>query len=398
MKVPVFRPSITDDEINEVVDCLRSGWLTTGPRVRTFETAFADYVGARHAIALNSGTAALHLALDAIGLRRGDCVVVPAFTFAATAEVVRYFDAVPVMVDSEPRTLNVDMGAARATIEALRRGEPVAGLRPPYGPVRAFIPVHFAGQMVDVERARAIGDEFEISIIEDAAHTLPARWKDRAVGSTADITCFSFYANKCITTGEGGMLTTDDDAVAERVRCMALHGLSTDAWKRHMTGGRWYYEIVAPGFKYNMTDVAAALGIHQLARADDMRARRARLADRYAAQLADFPLLELPAQVPETEHAWHVYPVRMTHGAWAIGRDRLIEELNARDIGIAVQWMPLHMHPYYRREYGYGEGLFPVAEDAWPRILSLPLFPDMTDEEQDAVIDALRDIARTFAG
>ncbi|HSN26699.1 MAG TPA: DegT/DnrJ/EryC1/StrS aminotransferase family protein, partial [Kofleriaceae bacterium] len=239
MKVPFFRPSITEQEIEAVVACLRSGWLTTGPVTRDFEAEVARYVGAKHAIALNSCTAALHLALDAVGLQRGELVIVPTMTFAATAEVVRYFDAVPVFVDCDPVTQCIDPAAARATLERLRRGERVVGVADPRARVRAIIPMHYGGQMVDVDAINALAEEFDLAVIEDAAHTLPAYTRShtgapwRSVGTTAKITCFSFYANKCITTGEGGMAVTDDDALVERMRLMSLHGMSKDAWKRY---------------------------------------------------------------------------------------------------------------------------------------------------------------------
>lgn len=399
MTVPFFRPSITEAEIAEVVETLRSGWLTTGPRVKAFEAEFARYVGARHAVALNSCTAALHLALEAIGLRRGDLVLVPTMTFAATAEVVRYFDAVPVLVDCEPRTLCLDVGAARATIEALRRGEPVAGLVPPYGPLRAIIPVHYGGQMADVFAVRRLAAEHDLAVIEDAAHTLPAWAREhgdapwRAAGTTADVTCFSFYANKCITTGEGGMAVTDSDAWAERMRVMSLHGISRDAWKRFSAEGSWYYEIEAPGFKYNLTDIAAAIGLRQLARADELWEARRQVVAAYREALAGVEGLELPVELPDRRHSWHLFPIRLDLGVWTMGRAAFIERLRQRGIGTSVHWMPLHLHPYYRRTYGTGPGLFPVAEREWERLVSLPLFPGMAPADVQEVAGAIRDLA-----
>ncbi len=396
MKVPFFRPSITEDEIDEVVATLRSGWLTTGPRTKDFEAAFARYVGAKHAIALNSCTAALHLALDAVGVGRGDAVLVPTMTFAATAEVVRYFDATPVMVDCDARTLCIDVEAARATVLALRTGRPVAGLRPPYGPLRAIIPMHYGGQMVDVAGVRALAAEFGLAVIDDAAHTLPAFYREharatwRAAGTCADITCFSFYANKCITTGEGGMVVTDDDERAARMRLMSLHGLSKDAWKRFTAEGSWYYEIAAPGFKYNLTDIASAIGLHQLRRADELWRARRMLVAQYREALAGLPGLELPEELPDRQHSWHLFAVRLDLDVWRSGRNAFIDGLKQRGIGASVHWMPLHLHPYYRETYGLGPGLFPVAEAAWPRLVSLPLFPGMLTEDVRAVADAIR--------
>jgi len=398
MKVPFFRPAITEAEIDEVVSCLRSGWLTTGPRVKAFEAAFAEAVGAKHAVALNSCTAALHLALEAVGLRPGELVLVPTFTFAATAEVVRYFDATPVLVDVDPHTLCMDPAAVEATLDALAAGAPVAGLEGPYGKVRALIPVHYGGQMAEVEALRALATARGLAYIEDAAHTLPAAFRAgpeapwRAAGSTADVTCFSFYANKCITTGEGGMAVTDDAALADRMRVMSLHGMSKDAWRRFRAEGSWYYEIVAPGFKYNLTDIAASIGLKQLERAEALRDERAAQAARYHAAFAPLEAFELPEALPDRQHAWHLYPLRLARAGWSIDRAAFIEALSAAGIGASVHWMPLHLHPYYRETYGLGPGLFPVAEDAWPRLVSLPIFPGMRPEEQAHVIETVRQI------
>ena len=401
MSVPFFRPSITEAEIEEVVACLRSGWLTTGPRTKQFEADFATKVGAKHAIALNSCTAALHLALEAIGLQRNDLVLIPTMTFAATAEVVRYFDAVPVLVDVEPDTLNLDVAAARRILEALSRGEPVAGVRPPYGPVKAILPVHYGGQMVDVDAVQQLAQDYGLRVIEDAAHCMPAyaRAADgawRPAGSTAEITCFSFYANKCITTGEGGMAVTDDDELAARMRIMSLHGLSKDAWRRFERGASWYYEIIAPGFKYNLTDIASAIGLHQLRRADELWAERRALVARYVDALTGITGLRLPKEREDRKSSWHLFPVRLEKEAWSLDRSTFIDELATRGVGASVHWMPLHLHPYYRETYGYGPGMFPVAEDAWQGLVSLPLFPGMTDLETEAVVSAIHDIHALF--
>jgi len=398
--VPFFRPAITEAEIDSVVTCLRSGWLTTGPRTKEFEARFAEYLGVKHAIALNSCTAALHLALDAIGVGRGDLVLVPTMTFAATAEVVRYFDAVPVFVDCDPQTLCMDPDALAATLEALVATRPVAGLKPPFGPIKAIIPVHYAGQMVDVARIRELARAHGLPVIEDAAHTLPAHYRASAaepwqsVGTTADISCFSFYANKCITTGEGGMAVTNDDAWAARMRTMSLHGMSKDAWKRFMGGGSWAYEIVAPGFKYNLTDVAASLGIVQLARAEQLWAERARVAACYVEGLRDVDALDLPVELPDRRHAWHLFAIKLKLDRLKIDRAAFIEQMNAHGVAASVHWLPLHMQPYYRELYGYVPEQFPVAARVWPRLVSLPLFPGITPTEIQQVIDVVRRVAR----
>lgn len=381
MAVPFFRPSVTQAEIDEVVACMKSGWLTTGPRTKQFEENFAKRVGAKHAVALNSCTAALHLALDAVGLKRGENVIVPVMTFAATAEVVRYFDATPVMVDCEPRSLCIDPEKLRETAKKTKD-------------LRAIIPMHYGGQMVDVDAVQSIAKELGVPVIEDAAHTLPASFKGRQVGTTADITCFSFYANKCITTGgEGGMAVTDSQEHADRMRVMSLHGMSKDAWKRFTDKGSWYYELVAPGFKYNLTDIAAGMGLRQLERVDALWAQRKAIAAGYAEHLSNVPGLELPVELPDRLHSWHLYPIRLDLRRWAIDRAQFIDELKARGITASVHWMPLHLHPYYRQTYGMGSGMFPVAEDVWPRLVSLPIFPGMTLAEQDEVVRAIVDIA-----
>ncbi|MCA9830255.1 MAG: DegT/DnrJ/EryC1/StrS family aminotransferase [Dehalococcoidia bacterium] len=400
MRVPFFTPDISESEIQEVVDCLRSGWLTTGPRTKQFEERFAEYVGAKYAVALNSCTAALHLALEAIGIERGDLVLVPTFTFAATAEVVRYFDAIPVFVDAEPTTLCMDPEATERCLTALQRGDKVPGLPSEHGPVKAMIPVHYGGQMVDVDRFRALAQRFDIALLEDAAHTLPAYCRSnagapwRSAGSTADITCFSFYANKCITTGEGGMAVTDRQDLADRMRVMSLHGMSKDAWKRFTASGSWYYEIVAPGFKYNLTDIAAAIGLKQLERANALWQERRRVASALSEGLLDVPEIELPVELSDRQHSWHLFPIRLRLEKLGIDRAAFIEELKAAGIGSSVHWMPLHMHPYYVDTYGYSAEDFPVAAAAWPRLVSLPIFPLMTAEQCGIVVDVVKDIVR----
>lgn len=393
MKVPFFRPNISEREISEVVTCLRSGWLTTGPVTRDFEQSFARYVGTKHAIALNSCTAALHLALEAVGTRRGDFVLVPTMTFAATAEVVRYFDAVPVFVDCDPVTQCLDVAAARATLTQLR-SDPVRGT------LRAIIPMHYAGQMADVDAVRELATEYQLAVIEDAAHTLPAFTRTdatspwRGVGTTADVTCFSFYANKCITTGEGGMAVTDNDALADRMRLMSLHGMSKDAWKRYTSAGSWYYEVVAPGFKYNLTDIAAALGRVQLSRAEELWSARKEAVACYRRELAEIPGIELPSELPDRQHSWHLFSIRLDLEVWRRGRDAFIEGLKERGIGASVHWMPLHMQPYYRETYGFAPNDFPVAASLWPRLVTLPLFPGLSADDVGLVVDAIRALYR----
>lgn len=385
MNVPFFRPELSEAEIAEVVAVLRSGWLTTGPRVKRFEEDLAAAVGAPHAVAVNSCTAALHLAVEALGLRQGQSVLVPTMTFAATAEIVRYAGAVPVLVDCDPVTLNMDLEDAERRIAQAK--EPVG-----------IIPVHVGGLMMDMDAVAAFAGRHGLWVVEDAAHALPAAWRrpdgswQRCGEGTAAVTCFSFYANKTVITGEGGMATTADPALAERMRMMSLHGLSHDAWGRFSKGGSWDYRILAPGFKYNLTDVAAALGIHQLARAEQMRRDRERLARRYLEKLSNLEELELPPVPDGRMHAWHLFPVRLRLEKLAIDRNRFIAELKEAGVGCSVHWRPLHLHPYYAETFGWQVEDLPAASAVWPRILTLPLFPAMTDAEHEHVVAVVQGI------
>jgi dTDP-4-amino-4,6-dideoxygalactose transaminase len=387
--VPFFRPSITQDEVDEVVDSLKSGWLTTGPKTKRFEDEFAGYVGTKHAIALNSATAALHLALEAIGLQRGDAVLLPTMTFAATAEVVRYFDAKPILVDCRESDFNLDIvDASRQIKRAVHRGEKL----------RAILPVHYGGQAADMAGVKALAREHGLKVIEDAAHCCPAAYRDRPgapwkkVGSESDVCCYSFYANKCITTGEGGMACTDDDKLAERIRIMSLHGISKDAWRRFTSEGSWYYEIVAPGFKYNLTDIAAAIGIHQLRKADQFRKERERVAALYRQRLGEIEEIILPSDDPNRIHSWHLFVIRLRLDRLTIDRAQVIQELKKAGIGTSVHWMPLHMHPYYRETYGYRPEDYPVSVRLYPEIISLPIYPSMSEADVVIVCDALTNI------
>ncbi len=402
MQIPFFRVSISEDEVAEVVDSLQSGWITTGPKVKRFEAAFAEIIGVEHAVALNSCTAALHLALEAIGLKRGDLVIVPTMTFAATAEVVRYFDAIPVFVDCND-DFNMDPIRIKDAVEKICDNKPVAGLKPPYGQIKALIPMHYGGYCCDMKSINRIAGDCNIDVIEDTAHALISYYRTdenekwEHAGKFGKIGCFSFYANKCITTGEGGMAVTDDPDLAARMRMMSLHGMSRDAWKRYTDQGSWYYEIAAPGFKYNMTDIAAALGIHQLEKADMFRQQRKKIAERYNSVFAENPALQIPCgDSPSCKHSWHLYSLRLNLDRLKIDRSRFIEELKSKGIGCSVHWMPLHIHPYYRLQYGYGEGIFPAAESLWLRQISLPIYPSMTEEEIDYVIETVEEVSKRF--
>ena len=375
--VPFHKPEITDDDVRSVVETLRSGWLTTGLKVKRFEEDFARYLGCRHAVAVNSGTAALHLALDAIGIKEGDDVIVPTLTFAATAEVVLYFKANPVLVDCESHTLNLDPKQIESAITPR---------------TKAIIPVHIGGQPCDMDPILELARHYNLKVIEDAAHALPATYRDKKVGMIGNITCFSFYATKTITTGEGGMATTENLEWANRMRMMSLHGISLDAWDRYTDKGSWYYEIIRPGYKYNLTDIAAALGIEQLKRCDQFYDARRRIAAQYHEAFADLPEIQVPACVPDIQHAWHLYVIQLELERLRINRSEFIDALKKRGIGTSVHFIPLHLHPYYRETFGYKPQNFPNASAVFERIVSLPIYPKMSQADVVHVIEAVRDV------
>jgi dTDP-4-amino-4,6-dideoxygalactose transaminase len=379
--LPFSLPDISEAEIQSVVDTLRSGWITTGPKTLQFEREFAKATSCRHAVMLNSCTAALHLALEALGIRPGDEVVVPAITFASTAEVIRYLGAVPVIVDVKASDHNIDPDAVERAI----------GRK-----TRAIIPVHFAGMPADMDEIVALARRHGLFVVDDAAHCFPARYRNRPIGTLADVSCFSFYATKTITTAEGGAAVTDNEEWANRMRMMALHGISRDAWKRYTAEGSWYYEIVAPGYKYNLTDVASSLGLGQLARAEAMAARREELARKYDeafGQLGVFEFIEPPS---DRTHAHHLYVLKLRNGCLRIGRDQLIEELRALGIGTSVHFIPLHVHPYYRDNFGYRPADLPVALDLYQRSISLPLYSRMSDGDALRVIEAVGTVVERY--
>lgn len=375
--VPFALPDIDEKDIASVVEVMRSGWLTTGRKVHAFEEAFASRLGVRHAVAVNSATAALHLGLDALGLRAGDEVIVPTVTFTASAEVSRYFDAVPRLVDVLPDTLCIDPAAAERAITPR---------------TRAIIPVHMAGHPAAMDELHELAKRHGVSILEDAAHAFPCRYRGREVGTLGDLSAFSFYATKTITTGEGGMLLTDNAQYAERARVMALHGMSRDAWKRYTRGGDWRYDVVAPGFKYNLTDMAAALGLTQLEKADRMWRRRCAIAARYDDAFAECPELQTPVSHDDVEHAWHAYVLRLNLDHLTLDRDEFIRAVNDRGVMTSVHFIPLHLFTYYRETYGYQPDAFPVASREFERMFSLPIYPSMSNEDVERVIGVVRDV------
>lgn len=377
--LPFALPDIGNEEIEEVVDAMRSGWITTGPKTKQFESDFGRFIGGdTEAVAVNSATAGLHLALEAIGIGPGDEVIVPTYTFTATAEVVRYLGAHPVFVDIDPATLNLDPEGIEHAVTSR---------------TRAILPVHFAGLASDMERIFAIAQRFNLRVVEDAAHALPTEQNGQIVGSLrSDATVFSFYATKTITTGEGGMVVTRSPELAARCRVMRLHGINRDAFDRYVsTKPAWYYEIVAPGFKYNMTDIAAAMGIHQLKKAQSFQKRRQQMAQRYDAELINLPLI-LPPHAPDGDlHAWHLYVVRLGDNA-KISRDQFIVDMAELGIGCSVHFIPLHLHPYWRDTYHLRPQDFPMALAAYERAVSLPLYTKMSDDDQTRVIAAVKTI------
>jgi dTDP-4-amino-4,6-dideoxygalactose transaminase len=379
--LPFHRSLIEEEEISAVLEVLRSGWLTTGPRVKQFEAEFARYIGASHAVAFNSCTAALHLALAAIGLEEGGEVIVPTMTFASSGEVVLYFKARPVLVDCQP-------GSFHAGPEQIARA-----ITPR---TKAIIPVHYAGYPCDMDAILAIARHHGIKVIEDAAHALPSRYHGRMVGTLGDITCFSFYATKTLTTGEGGMITTENPELAERMRILSLHGISKDAWKRYTAEGTWFYDILETGYKYNLTDMQAAIGLAQLAKCDSMRERRAAIAVRYTEALGPLDAFITPPSPEHTQHAWHLYVLQVKPGVLRIDRNGVIEELKRRGIGTSVHFIPLHLHSLYQQQLGYRTGEFPNSEERFAGSISLPIYPGLTETDTDRVIEALHAIAREY--
>lgn len=379
--LPFARPSIDAEEAGEVMDTLASDWLTTGPKTRDFETAFAAYVGAEHALAVNSCTSGLHLALEAIGIGEGDQVITTPYTFTASAEVIRYLGADPVFVDIDPATFNIDpQEIARA-------------LEKPGHNIKAIVPVHMAGQACDMAAIMELARQHGLKVVEDAAHALPTTCGGKMVGAIGDLTVFSFYATKTITTGEGGMVTTNDAAMAERMRMMRLHGIDRDVFDRYSSEKpAWYYEVAKPGFKYNMPDILAAIGVQQLKKADAFQQRRAEIAQKYNAAFRD-----IPARIPtitrvDDTHAWHLYILQLDLEKLSIDRDRFIELMAGEKLGTSVHFIPLHIQPYWRDRLQLRPEDFPKALDVYNRAVSLPIYPRMTDDDVDRVILATRKI------
>jgi len=378
IQVPFHRALVGEEEALAVCEVIRSGWMTMGPKTFEFEKKFAEYVGAQHAIAVSTGTGALHLSLEAAGVRIGDEVLLPTTTFTATAEAVTYVGARPVLVDIDPVTMNIDLE------DAARRITPRT---------KAIIPVHLGGQACDMDEIHALARMHHLRVIEDAAHALPSEYKGKRVGQISEFTCFSFYATKTLTTGEGGMVTTDNYEAAERMRLMRLHGIERDAWKRYRGDGSWFYEVLEAGFKYNLTDFQSAIGLVQLAKCDAMKQARERIAQRYSDAFSSCEDLVIPAIRQDRSTSWHLYVLRLRLDSLNKDRNEFIEALHRRGVACSVHFIPLHLQPYYRRAYGYQTGDFPRAEREFHSCLSLPIYPGMTEMEIDHVINAVLNTA-----
>jgi len=377
--LPPFRHNIGEEEIKEVIDTLSSDWITTGPKTKHFEETFRNFLGCKNAVAVNSCTAGLHLSLTAFGIGSGDEVITSPYTFASTANVVIHQGAVPVFCDVQPDTLNIDPENLEEKITEK---------------TKAIIPVHYAGHPCDMDEILKIAQENGLSVIEDAAHAFGAVYKDRPIGTIGNVTAFSFYATKNITTAEGGMVTTNDAGLAERIRILSMHGISKDAWKRYSSKGSWFYEVLDAGYKYNMTDLQASIGIHQIKKADAMLKRRQEIAESYNEAFKDLSEVMVPVTKNYVTHAWHLYPIRLNTELLAIDRDKFIEIMHSKNIGTSVHFIPLHLHPFYRDRYNLKQGEFPNAEHAYSREVSLPVYPRMADDDVKDVIESVKDIIK----
>ncbi len=381
LQIPFHRAPVGDEEAQAVSEVIRSGWLTMGPKTFEFEKEFAKYVGAQNAIAVSTGTAALHLSLEAAGVQIGDEVLLPTTTFTATAEAVTYVGARPVLVDIDPVTMNMDVEDAARRITAK---------------TKAVIPVHLGGLPCDMNEIHELARVHDLRVIEDAAHALPSEYQGKRVGQISEFTCFSFYATKTLTTGEGGMITTNNLEAADRMRLMRLHGIERDAWKRYRGDGSWFYEVLEAGFKYNLTDFQSAMGLVQLAKCDARRHARERIAQLYSDGFSTCEDLVIPTVLPDRSTSWHLYILRLRLDQLNVDRSGFIEALHRRGVACSVHFIPLHLQPYYLRAYGYQPGDFPCAEREYYSCMSLPIYPGMTEVEINHVISAVLKTAAEF--
>lgn len=379
--LPFARPTIGESEIFEVVETLKSGWLTVGPRTQEFERVLAGYVGVDDAAAVNSCTGGLHLSMVVLGVSSGDEVIIPTLNFASAANNIVHLGARPVLVDVDPVTLNVSVELIEKALTSR---------------TKLIVPVHFSGRPCQMEDILSLAHSRGIKVLGDAAHAIGADYDGRKVGSLADATAFSFYVTKGITTGEGGMVTGTEPGLVEKVRRLALHGMSRDAWKRYADRGPWYYEICDAGYKYNMNDIQAALGLSQMLRADEFRVDRTHIADSYTAGFADIEEVTVPAPYTRGNHAWHLYPIQLDTNALRVSRDRFVSHMLDEGIGVSVHFIPLHYHPFYRDYLGHERGDFPAAENYFERAISLPVYPSMNDDDISDVVRAVRKLVAYY--
>lgn len=380
--VPLVAPYITEDEINEVVDTLRSGWISTGPRTQKFEENFTKYIGSKHSIAVSSCTAAIHLALCACGVKEGDEVITTPYTFVATGEAIIYTRAKPVFVDVEKDTRNIDPEKIEAALTPK---------------TKAIIPVHIAGHSCKMDDIMKVARKHKLFVVEDAAHAIGTEYKGRKIGTIGDVTCFSFYATKNLTTGEGGMITTSNDKISEKIKLLRLHGMSRDAWKRYSKEGSWYYEILTNGYKYNLSDILSAIGIKQLAKFNKMQKKREEYAEIYNEGLSKIPGIKIPVIKNYVKHAWHLYIIQIVPELLKINRGEFIEKLRLENVGTGVHFIPLHLMPFYKKTYGFKKGDFPNAEWVYERAISLPFYAGMLKEDVKYVIKTVKKITQKYS-
>jgi perosamine synthetase len=380
--IPFHKPFQDESEVNEVIDTIRSGWWTTGPKTKKFENEFKSYLGCSNSLAVSSWTAAAHLALEAIGLKPGDEVIVPAMTFTSTAEIVCYFGAVPVIVDVQRDTFNID---------------PVQVEKAITNKTKAIIPVHFGGQPCDLDELTDLAASNNIKIVEDAAHALPAVYKGRKIGTISDVTCFSFYATKTLATGEGGMICTEDEGIAKRCSIMRLHGINSDAWKRYTSEGSWYYEVIAPGYKYNFTDIQAGLGLAQLKKIELLHRLRKEISEKYDSGFETNALIRTHKIRKDRNSAYHLYPIEIEIAKMTIDRARFVNELKDSGVGASVHFIPLYRHPFYRDTFKLKADNYPNSESIYSRIISLPIWPGMSDYQIEKVIGVVNGLTTKFA-
>ena len=375
--LPISKPTIEKEEIDAVVEVLKSGWLTTGPKVKEFEENISKYTNAKHSIAFTSCTGALHSALSSYNIKENDEVIVPTFTFVASSHVVTWLNAKPVLVDSEEGTFNIDV---KKIEEKITKN------------TKAIMPMHYGGHPCDMDEINEIARKHNLKVIEDAAHAIGSEYKNKKIGNIGDVTCFSFYAIKNMTTAEGGMATTNDSLIADKIRKRSYFGVDKDAFDRYKDKGNWYYEIVSQGYKYNMDSLQGALGVEQLKKLDKFNEKRKHIAEHYIKRFKKLDYIKTQEIKSYVKHSWHLFPILIDFDKSKIDRNKFIEALKAEKIGASVHFIPLHLHPFYQKEYGYKKGDFPVAEKIYSKLITIPLFHGMSIEDADSVVNAIEKI------